>query len=204
MRPINLLPPEAFQKLSARRLRTRLILAGALYLALLALLTLVWSGRVSDAEQEVDDAQAANDRLEQQVAVLSEAQTLVEEFDANALLVVEALSLDMSWGRILNDLARLIPDRVWLQSFTGAVDDTGTGPLGSITVAGVGFAYPDVSAWLRSLDSDRFPSVTGTWVQTVSETEIGPVTVVNFSSTTSLTERALSGRLATRVPEVAG
>lgn len=202
MREINLLPPEAFQRLTARRLRARLILAGLLYLVLLVLLTILWQNRVTSAEDLVTIQQQENATLQQRVSTLAEAQTVVEDYDANTGLIVEALATDLSWGRLLNDLARLIPDRVWLESFAGASGAPGDATLGTVTVAGVGFSYPDVSAWLRSLDSDRFPGVEGTWVQTAAGGLIGEAGVVNFSSTTSLTAAALSNRVQDRIPVV--
>ncbi len=202
MREINLLPPEAFQRISARRLRARLILAGLLYLVLLVLLTILWQGRVTSAEDLVTIQQQENSTLQQRVDTLAEAQLVVDDYDANTGLIVEALATDLSWGRLLNDLARLIPDRVWLESFTGAAGASGDPTLGTVTVAGVGFSFPDVSAWLRSLDSDRFPGVEGTWVQTAAGAVIGEAGVVNFSSTTSLTAAALSNRIQERIPVV--
>ncbi len=204
MREINLLPPEEFQRKSGRRLRSRLVLVGALYVLVLVLVTFLWEGRVTRAENLVVAEQERNQTLQQRVIALDDVQTLVDEYDANATLVTDALSADMSWGRLLNDLARMIPDRIWLESFTGAVGADESGEAGSVTVAGVAFSYPDVSAWLRSLDSDRFPSVDGTWVQTVSEASIGEADVVNFASTTSLTGSAFSNRIDERIPEVGG
>jgi Tfp pilus assembly protein PilN len=112
-----------------------------------------------------------------------------------------ALADDLPWARILNDLGRILPDSVWLESFRGSVDeDPATPQVGVVQVTGVGFDFPDVSAWLRSLDSDRFPAATATWVTSVSEGQIGEANVVNFISQTSLTEAARSDRLATRIP----
>lgn len=202
MREINLLPPEEFQRKSGRRLRARLFLIGALYVVLLVLLTFLWQGRVTRAEDLVVVEQQRNETLRQRVNELADAQLLVDDYDANARLIADALALDMSWGRLLNDLARMIPDRVWLESFTGAVSEGGEEALGSVSVAGVGFSYPDVSAWLRSLDSDRFPGVDGTWVQTVSDAVIGRAEVVSFSSSTSLTAAAFSSRVDERVPVI--
>ena len=64
--------------------------------------------------------------------------------------------------------------------------------------------YPDVSAWLRALDSDRFPGTAGTWVSSVSNTLIGETTVVQFVSQSTLTRNALSNRAADRIPVVGG
>lgn len=202
MRPINLLPPEAFQRLEARKLRGRLIVIGILYVVLLALVTLLWQGRVDNAESDVAQQEEINAELSRQVSELSEAQTFQADYDSNAALIVQALEIDMSWGRFLNDLARLIPDRVWLNSFTGAVSEPGEAGIGTVTVSGVAFEFPDVSAWLRSMDTDRFPSVTGTWVQTLSSSLVGEADVVDYSSTTGLTEAALSDRVEDRIPEV--
>lgn len=201
MRSINLLPPEAHVKEAARARLARLVLIAVAYLALLALLTVVWQNRVTEAEQEAAAQQEANRLIESQVAELAGIESLVTEYDANVSLLETALSDDLSWGRILNDLGRILPDSVWLESFRGAIDtDPATAQVGSVQVTGVGFDFPDVSAWLRSLDSDRFPAATGTWVTNVSEGTIGEAPVVNFVSQTSLTEAARSDRRETRIP----
>ena len=106
---------------------------------------------------------------------------------------------------MLNDLGRVIPDRVWLDGFSGAADaDPETGAVGSMQTNGTGFDYPDVSAWLRALDSDRFPAVGGTWVGTAGDSTIGNALVVQFTSTSALTPAAQSNRVDERVPEVGG
>ena len=138
MREINLLPPEAFKRLDARKRRVQMVIIAVLYVILLAGLSTVWSGRVDRAKDKVSLQENQNSQLQGRVAALAEAQTFVDDYDANARLLTEALQLDMSWGRLLNDFARMIPDRVWLESFSGIIDETGEGPLGSITVSGIG------------------------------------------------------------------
>ena len=201
MRSINLLPPEAHVKEQARARVARLALLAATYLALLVVLTLVWQARVAEAEQDAAAQQQVNRVLEAQVIEFQSVEGLVAEYDANVSLMQIALADDLSWGRILNDLGRILPDSVWLESFRGAVEsDPATPQVGSVQVTGVGFDFPDVSAWLRSLDSDRFPAATANWVTSVSEGQIGEAKVVNFISQTSLTEAARSDRLETRIP----
>jgi Tfp pilus assembly protein PilN len=201
MRSINLLPPEAHVKEQARARLARLALLVIAYLALLVVLTLVWQARVTEAEQDVADQQLRNRTLEAEIIEYQSVEGLVAEYDANVSLMQVALADDLSWGRILNDLGRILPDSVWLESFRGTVeDDQTTAQVGSVQVTGVGFDFPDVSAWLRSLDSDRFPAATATWVTSVSEGQIGEAKVVNFISQTSLTEAARSDRLETRIP----
>ncbi|MCP3974864.1 MAG: hypothetical protein GY720_10265 [bacterium] len=201
MRSINLLPPEAHVKEQARERFARFALIGLVYVAVLTALTFIWQGRVTVAEDDAAFQQDANRLLEAQVAEFGSIESLVGEYDANVSLMETALADDLSWGRVLNDLGRILPDSVWLESFTGAVDsDPATSAVGTVQVTGVGFDFPDVSAWLRSLDSDRFPAATGTWVTSVAEGQIGSATVVNFVSQTSLTEAARSDRLDTRIP----
>ncbi|MFC2177092.1 PilN domain-containing protein [Actinomycetota bacterium] len=201
MRSINLLPPEAHVKEQARARVARLALLAVLYLALLVVLTLIWQGRVTEAEQDAAAQQQTNRALEAQLLEFQTVEGLVAEYDANVALMQVALADDLSWGRILNDLGRIIPDSVWLESFRGTVEaDPATPQVGAVQVTGVGFDFPDVSAWLRSLDSDRFPAGTSTWVTSVTEGQIGEAEVVNFISQTSLTEAARSDRLDTRIP----
>ena len=201
MRSINLLPPESRVKEQARERLAKYVLFGLVYLALLAVITLLWQARLTEARQEAAAQQQANRALEARVAELASVEDVVAEYQANVALMERALQTDLSWGRVLNDLGRILPDSVWLESFRGTVeDDPATPSLGAIQVTGVGFDFPDVSAWLRSLDSDRFPAATGTWVTSVGESTIGEAPVVDFVSQASLTESARSDRLETRIP----
>ncbi|NNF65512.1 MAG: hypothetical protein HKN07_14815 [Acidimicrobiia bacterium] len=202
MRPINLLPQESLEKVQARQRIARFVVYGILYLIVLGIITFIWQGRVGSAERRVEDETAINQQLERDVEALADARDLVARYDANVAIIDAALLNEVSWGRVLNDLARMLPDRVWLTTFAGATADTGDGSLGTVTVEGTAFDVPDVSAWLRSLDSDRFPSVDGTWVSGVNVGLIGEIEVVSFSSATSLTFNAASDRRSSRVPEV--
>lgn len=207
MRAINLLPPEEFEKGARRRQFIKLALAGLAYVAVLGLLVMWWQGRVGAAEDDIAAQEEINQRLTAQVRELADVEQLVGEYDSNVTLLTSALATDLAWGRILNDLGRVIPDRVWLESFAAATAFTAeTGALGTVSVSGIAFDFPDVSAWLRSLDSDRFPSVNGTWVQSVSNISIGDdpgIPAVSFTSTTSLTPAAISSRLVERIPLIA-
>lgn len=200
MRPINLLPPQARAKVAARRRLGLWVIAGAAYLVFLGLLTVWFQGKVGDAEDRLQAQQALVTQLQAEVAELRDLAALKEEFDAKVDVVGTVLAVDVAWGRVLNDFARLIPPRVWLGSFTGSADPENPADPGQITVTGTGFDYPDVASWLRSLDSTNFPGVAGTWVNTVSASSIGASDVVQFASSTSLTAEALSLRFLERVP----
>ncbi|MEE9297931.1 MAG: PilN domain-containing protein [Acidimicrobiia bacterium] len=203
MRPINLLPPE----LGARKLRRRRLAmlagVGAAYVVLLGVLVLFWNGRVDDAKRDVEDQISINQTLEREVIALADAGDLAVRYQDKADLVRTALSTDVDWGIILNDLARLLPPRVWVETFSGSVvAETVPGVVGQVGFSGVGFDFPDVSAWLRALDSEQFAGITGTWVSTVSQGVAGNEPVVNFTSTAVLTIAAVTNRADELIPEV--
>lgn len=203
MRPINLLPPEVAQERSRRRRIGVGVFAAVVYVALLAIGVLYWNGKVAAAEADLDAQNSINDSLERDVVTLSASGEIKTEFDTKAELVRSALSADVDWGIFLNDLARLLPPRVWVETFSGSiVPEATSGVLGQVAFSGVGFDYPDVSSWLRALDSGQFNGVTGPWVSTVSEGVIGDSEVVTFSSTAALTDAATTNRADTLIPEV--
>lgn len=203
MRPINLLPPEVARQRTQRRRVALMALAGIAYLVVLALGVLLWNGRIDAARRDLDEQVATNQTLERQVAALGESGDLRDEFETRADLVRTALATDIDWGIILNDLARLLPPRLWVETFTGQVAaETAPGVVGQVAFSGVGFDFPDVSAWLRALDSDEFSGITGTWVNTVTEGVVGTAEVVTFSSTAVLTSAATTNRAEELIPEV--
>jgi len=204
MRNINLLPPEAAQKATARRKTFGLILLGIVYVALLALVALWWLGKADDAEDDLAAQVAANTRIEAEIASLSDVRSLRTTYERGAERLDAALSTDIAWGRLLNDLARIIPDRLWLTSLTGTVRLTEENPflLGQVAVTGVAFDYPDASSWLRVLDAEEWPALGLGWVSSTSRAEIGESPVVNFTSVASLLDAARSSRVAERTPEV--
>lgn len=203
MRPINLLPPEVARQRTRRRRIALMVVAAIAYVAVLAVGVLIWNGRVDTARRNLDTQLSVNQTLERQVVALSESGNLREQFNDRADLVRTALATDVDWGIILNDLARLLPPRLWVETFSGAViPETTPGVVGQVAFSGVGFDFPDVSAWLRALDSEQFNGITGTWVSTVSEGIIGASDVVTFTSTAVLTQAATTNRADELIPEV--
>jgi Tfp pilus assembly protein PilN len=203
MRPINLLPPEVAQQRTRRR-RVAVAIFGAIaYLVLLVVGMLFWDTKVDAARDDLDAQTDINLSLEREVAALGDSAVTQTQYQAKADLVRSALASDIDWGIFLNDLARLIPPRVWVGTFNGSVvPQTTPGVVGLVTFSGTGFDFPDVSAWLRALESDQFAGITGPWVTTVSQSSIGLEEVVTFSSTAVLTTAAVTDRAETLIPEV--
>jgi Tfp pilus assembly protein PilN len=203
VRPINLLPPEVAEQRGRRRRIGMAVFGAIAYVALLGVGVLYWDSKVSAAREEVDAQLEVNQTLEGDVVSLGDAGELRSQYQDKSDLVRTALATDGDWGILLNDLARLLPPRVWVETFSGTiVAETTPGVLGQVAFSGVGFDFPDVSAWLRALDSDQFNGVTGTWVSTVSESTIGEAEVVTFNSTAVLTNAAATNRAETLIPEV--
>ena len=203
MRPINLLPPEVAEERSRRRRVWLLVLAGIAYVLLLVVGVFFWQHQVSAARAQVTQQEEANRRIEGQLAELADAAALEAEFAAKSALVAEALTNDVDWGIFLNDLARMLPERVWVESFNGSIAEGSVGEIvGQVTFSGVGFDYPDIAEWLRSLGSEGFKGVTGPWVSTASESSIGDEAVVSFSSSAALTTGAVTDRSQELIPEV--
>jgi Tfp pilus assembly protein PilN len=204
MRAINLLPPEAAQRATARRKTVGIVALGIVYVALLALVALWWQGKATDAENDRDFQLTANTRIEAEIASLSGVLALRSAYDDGVDRLGTALARDIAWGRLLNDLARIIPDRLWITSLTGTAQDTEDNPflLGQVQISGIAFDYPDASSWLRVLDAEEWPALGGGWVSSTSRSTIGESPVVNFTSVASLLEAARSNRIEERTPEV--
>lgn len=203
MRPINLLPPEVAQQRTRRR-RVAIAIFGAIaYLVLLVVGMLFWDTKVDAARDDLDTQTDINLSLEREVAALGDSAVTQTQYQAKADLVRSALASDIDWGIFLNDLARLIPPRIWVESFSGSVvPQTTPGVVGLVSFSGTGFDFPDVSAWLRALESDQFAGITGPWVTTVAQGLIGLEEIVTFSSTAVLTTAAVTDRAETLIPEV--
>lgn len=203
MRPINLLPPEFGAQQTRRRRLAMLAFGVVAYVVVLGLGFFLWGGRVDNARRDLEAQNSVVQTLERQVVGLADAGQLAVNYETKAELVRQALGNDIDWGIIMNDLARLLPPRLWVSTFTGnIVAETIPGVLGQVAFSGVGFDFPDVSSWLRALDSEQFAGITGTWVSTVSQGLIGESDVVTFTSTAVLTGAATTNRADELIPVV--
>lgn len=204
MRPINLLPPEVSARSKARRRIAGMVLVGIAFIAALGLATLWLLGQANDAEAELEAQQQANQRLQAEIAQLDGARQLRSDYESGVTRLQLALATDVAWGRLLNDLARIINDRAWLSSLSAQAAEPTEESLsfGSLTVSGTAFWYEDASSWLRVLDSSYWPAVGAGWVSSTSVSSIEDIPVVNFNSAAVLTSAALSTRVVDLIPEV--
>lgn len=198
---INLLPGKERRVLVAGRMAV----AGAAGLvALGAVLGALWLGRageIDDLEGQLDDQLATNQRLQSQIAQLEGARDLEGRVDQARGLVANALERDVSWSRMLQEIGRVIPNDVWLESFNGALaaGDEAAGRevvSGTATFTANGSDFPATAAWLQRLAT--VPSFNTPWVSQATRGAVSElsatVDVVTFSASANITEAARSER----------
>jgi Tfp pilus assembly protein PilN len=125
MRPVNLIPPDA-RAGDAGAMRTGgipYVIMAALGLLLLGVIVLAFTGK------SVDDKKAEVQRLQQDLdAATAKAQNLnsFAEFGAveqtRSSTVASLAQSRFDWSRVMNELALVIPQDVWLTKLAGSVN----------------------------------------------------------------------------------
>jgi Tfp pilus assembly protein PilN len=143
MRPVNLIPPDERRGDSAP-LRT-----GSLIYVLLGGLALLLLGIVAVAvtSKQISDRQSEKSSLEQQLTAATARASSVKAFtdfrtvQQNRAMTVSSLAQSrFDWQRVLQELARVLPSDITLNSLTGTVspdvtmDSSGSGGSGGSTL----------------------------------------------------------------------
>jgi len=205
--------------------RTRVVAGGAAaavaLLVLLGIPTVARQHNVSHQRKVAAEQKVHNNSLQTQIGDLAEAQAKQDQLDLLTARIATLVATDVSWSRMLQDIARTIPNDVWLTSFQGQVTPTvvaapRTTPIpipgatttatvravptpaapqlaGTVNFSAVGLDYPSVAAWLKMIS--QLPSLSDLWVPSITKTTLGTRDVVDFSSTAALTPKARSDRL---------
>ncbi len=187
-RRITLLPAELVSRRVEQR---RAVMAGAGVAALAALLVAVWLGRqgaVADEQRRAEAAEAETTRLRQEIAQLADVEGLEAELARRRQTMVAVVEDEVAWPRLLQEIAAVMPNDVWLTSFNGSRGDPGT-----ISVSGMGFDHTSSARWLLRIN--ELESIAGLWLPS-SAVSAGPAgqQLVTFSSNANLTEAARSDR----------
>lgn len=106
---VNLLPREIEQRARARRTASYTVAAVAVFAALLGLIYLGKLGNLNDARSDRDAAQETVDERRAELASLEEFAQLDREVKARNALLSAAMATEISWARVLNDLALTFP-----------------------------------------------------------------------------------------------
>jgi Tfp pilus assembly protein PilN len=208
---VNLLPPEIEEQRRFRRVQVGLGAAVAAAVGAVGLLYLNASTSVSEARAELDAARAQTATLNTETARFAHVPRVYAQVAASEAMLSSAMGKEVRWSYYLNDLSRSIPPRVWLTQITvtenvEAAANTGAGQpasnagqnalvppgIGQITFRGTADRHDDVARWLETLARQR--GYANASFSTSTERFIDAHKVVDFSSTVTLTDKALSGR----------
>jgi len=201
---VNLLPSEIREGARFRNLQAAMALAVVLALVVVGGLAYLGSNDVNDAQDGLTVAQTQGSALQAQVrqyADVPQKYALVANADAQ---LQQAMSQEVRYSFVLNDLSLRMPAGVWLSSLaiTQTVDTPfstagawGTPQLASVKASGIALNLNDVAGWLDALA--RGSSYTDPWVgnATVSGS-LGTTGQWSFDSTVGITAKALSNRYA--------
>ena len=207
---VNLMPPEIAEAARFRRFQMAMVAAGVGAVAVVGALTYSAHQSVSHAKAGLAAAQAQQANLQSQLAGLQSVRDVYSQVAAKKAMLRQAMGSEIRWSYYLTDLSLKIPQNVWLTNVTateqastaaapaaaaaGAASATSLVPagIGSMTFTGVAFAHDDVATWLDALAKER--GFTNVYFTNSTKAAIGPKSVVNFSSSVTLTQAALSGR----------
>lgn len=187
---LNLMPDEVA---AARKQRQQVIAAGLGVLAFASILGAGWTVRqhqVSAADARAERAEAAASRLQGKIAGLAEVTNTQQALQMRSQQVRTMLADDVDYVRLLQQLAAVMPDDVWLTSFNA---QKGSGQVPSkVSFAVSSVSQESVVRWVQQLKA--VPALGDLWVPSISKTD-GTNAVVTFQSTASLTPDARSSRV---------
>jgi Tfp pilus assembly protein PilN len=201
---VNLLPPEILEAARFRRFQFAMVGAGVGAVAIVAALAANAHSGVNQAKSELAASQATQANLQTQLSGLQSVQDVYNQKDAKKAMLQQAMGPEIRWSFYLNDLSLKVPDHVWLNSVAATeaaagpaapgVGTTAAAPagVGTVTFAGVAFSHDDVATWLDALAKER--GYTNAYFTNSTKANLGQRDVVDFSSSVTLTQAALSGR----------
>jgi type IV pilus assembly protein PilM len=203
-RRMTLLPREIAEIREQRRI-AQIVVAAVVILAV-ALIGLWYTqgSKVSKAKEQAKTFETESAKLQTEIGNLSDAKALDQELVRRRQLALAALSDDVAWTRLFQQIATVIPNDVWLTSFSGskqsAQQTTGakTGAvMGQVSITAKGFDHTSAARWL--LRVGELPSISNLWLASSSRSA-GANSLVTFQSTAILTAEAKSDR-ASRLTE---
>ncbi len=213
MTQVNLLPRETRERQTARRQTMIAALVGLAVVAIVVFLYFMQSLTLSDVNDQIAQQQQQNAQLEQRAAKLQRFEELRNRLQERRSLVGEAMTGEIAWSVVLQDLSRVIPSRVWLANLTASLagaqgaaagEETtttttatagttaGSGLAGSLTFDGSSLDTDSLSQWLTRLEQVR--GWVNAWMSKAQKTVAGSKTTYTFSSSVDLTSDVVTGR----------
>ena len=209
MPSVNLMPPEIAEAQRLHQLQRAMVGAVALSALLVAGLYVHAKQGMTSAQNTLASAQSQNTSLEAKYNALAYVQTDFTAAQAKREMLSEAMSPEIRWSFILQDLTTTVPNNVWLNGLTVAetslpggtasstsgaapVPGSVTDGIGTVNFSGIAFQHDDVANWLQAVA--KVKGFADASFSSSTKTVIGPKGVVDFGSSVTLTPRALSNR----------
>lgn len=192
VRRISLVPVEIAVR---RRERRQVLLAGAGVAAFAVLLLGVYglrSGQVSSARKDATRTEERGVQLRAQIASLQDVEALEADIATRHQTVITVLTGDIAWSRVIQEVAAVLPNDVWLTGFTGT--SATLTAKGVVTFAAMGFDQTSTARWI--LRVSELGALHGLWVPSSTKSSGGGAAreLVTFSSNATLTPGASSSR----------
>ncbi len=197
---VNLLPPEIAERRRVRRVQYGLAGAGLTSVALMGLLYAVAVASVNDAEAELREATAVGQAAQAEQAKYADVTAVYARAEAAQVMLTQAMGEEVRYSTHLEQLARTLPDRVWLKNvaFTqtpaGEAAGSTTPGIGTVTFAGAGYKHDDVATWLETLATHK--GYADAYLKNTTEALIGKRVTVDFVTNVVMTPDSLSRRYA--------
>lgn len=212
---VNLLPRELEEQARTRRSTGWTIGAVALWAALLGVLYIAKLADVNEAREERDRTQQQVQTAQAELDSLQRYAELDAQVNERNRLLAAAMATEISWARVLNDLALTFPASSSMLSFVGTAAGAGeagvdgTGPVNSESVAGATFNGYSVERYAPGVERVlvKFGEVDtffNAYLTEAAEEERGRTEVTAFNGTFQLNDEAYTGRYAQGLPPEVG
>jgi Tfp pilus assembly protein PilN len=208
---VNLLPPEIAERHRFRRVQMGLIGTAVAALLAVAGLYILAAGQVGDAQSDLDTQTETGQRLQREVNTFAQVPAVRAQVDAAEARLTQAMGQEVRWSYFLNDLSLTLPRGVWITKVnanqvvagtpaaaaaapTGTQQPILTPGIGSVEFTGRALGHNDVAAFLDALAKQKgYASPYFTNAAFDDQATLAKP-VVRFTSTTAVTEAALSNR----------
>jgi Tfp pilus assembly protein PilN len=205
MPQVNLMPPEIAAAERLHQLQRGMV--GAVVLSALMVGGLYYHAKqgMSSAQHSLASTQAQNAALESKYHALDYVTADFTAAQAKQQMLDQAMGQEIRWSFVLQDLTTRIPNNVWLTSMTASettapgstaapttVTPGTTAGIGTVVFTGVAFAHDDVANWLESIA--KVKGIADPTFSNSTKSAIGTRGVVDFGSTATVSDKALSNR----------
>jgi type IV pilus assembly protein PilM len=192
-RGVNLLPDELRRQKRKRpsALSVALPIAAVVPIAAMGFLFVQANGDAGDQRSSLQAVQAEIDALPEPTRPVIDPSLAVEQ-QQRAAALASVLGTRLAWDRVLGDLSRVLPDNVWLTSFSARTPDPastsaalppatpGVAPTPTgVTIQGYTYSLPDVALLLSRLST--VPSLTNVSLGGSDKREIGKKAAIGFT-----------------------